>query len=326
MVVHPPWRMPHTFEWLKAGTSVTSTPLVFTYGLTVTELCRAPSLADQRLLDRVGLPWVIDLDNELSAPGGSVVLRECLPGLGISRPGQESTERWLPSKPVPQLEQDVLTELAGKASERVGGFIARELAPFAADLEAAAPGHKPSLALAPPARRFTREYGRFSALVSTRARSTGKPGWGFVFETLRERIAGEIAFLYLYERPTLKRCVLCQAVFVSRDKRANCHWTLWDSNTEAELQRCSPIASFEDWERRETTLAHQRNRKRLNERVRQELLRADGDEGAPRVVRAAEARDEYMKIHGRPRGRPQRVSTPTVDVVLEKPKQETDGN
>jgi hypothetical protein len=40
----------------------------------------------------------------------------------------------------------------------------------------------------------------------------------------------------------------------------------------------------------------------------------------------AEARDEYMKIHRRPRGRPQRVSIPTVDVVLVKPKPEADGN
>jgi hypothetical protein len=309
--------MPHTFEWLKPGTSVTSTPFVFTYGLAITELCRAPSLADQRLLDRVGLPWIVDLDNQLSAPGGSRVLQRCLPRLGISKPGQESAEKWVPSKRVRRLEKKVLVRLAGPASQRVGDFIAHELAPFAGDLEQAAPGQKPSLDLAPLARRFTQVYGRFSAPVSVRDRRTGKPGWGFAFDSLLERIAGEIAFLYLYERPTLKRCVLCGAVFVSRDKRANCHWSLWDATTEAELRRCTPPATFEDWERRETTVAHRRERKRLTERLRQERLRAGGNDEDKRVVRAREARDEYMRLHARPRGRPQRVDAPSMDIIPE---------
>src|SRR5262245_20248257 len=114
--------MPHTFEWLKAGTPVTKTPFVFTYGLTITELCRAPSLVDRRLLDRVGLPWIVDLDTRLSAPGGPLVLQNCLPRLGINKPGQESAEKWLPSKNVPRVEKKVLVELAGKASQRVDDF------------------------------------------------------------------------------------------------------------------------------------------------------------------------------------------------------------
>jgi hypothetical protein len=317
MVVHPPWRIPHTFEWLKAGTSVATTPFVFTYGLTITELCRAPSLVDQRLLDRVGLPWIIDLDNALADPGGSPLLRTCLSQLGISKPGQESSERWLPSRTTPKLDPAVLVELEGAAGQRVREFIARELAPFRDDLEGAARGHKPSQDLALLAGRFTQVYGRFSAPGRTHNRRTGKPGWAFAFDTLLARIAGEIAFLYLYERPTLKRCVLCGAVFVDRDKRANCHWSLWDSRTETELQQCSPATSFEGWEHREVTLAHRRERKRLNEQLRQELRRAECDEQDPRVIRARKARDEYMQAHGRTRGRPQRVASPAIEVVTE---------
>src|SRR4029078_9248154 len=135
-----------------------------------------------------------------------------------SRPGQESSERWAPSEDVPVLHPEVLSALAGPATKRVQEFIEHDLAAFAADLEAAAPGHKPSPELQPGARRFGQIYGRGLDLISARNRLTGKRVWGPTYNTLLERVAGELMFLYEYEKPTLKRCVLCGAVFVSGDK------------------------------------------------------------------------------------------------------------
>jgi len=309
--------MPHSFLWLKVGTPVTETPFVFTYGLTVTELCRAPSLTDQRLLDRVGLPWIIELDNELSVRSGLPPRHSALVELGISRPSQESSERWLPSERVPALDHEVESALAGSATTRVREFIEHELAPFAADLESAAPGHKPSPRLQPLARRFGEVYGRSMNLIRARMRRTGKLVWGPTYNTLLERIAGELLFLYEYERPTLKRCVLCDAVFVSRHRRANCSWTLWNATTGAELQRCSPPDVFDEWLHDEAALVHRRMRKLLTERIRLERQRARGDEHAPRVKRAREARDEYMKANRRRRGPAQPVEPPGIGVVTE---------
>jgi hypothetical protein len=296
---------------------VTETPFAFTYGLTLTELCRAPSLTEERLLDRVGLPWIINLDTELAFEGGLPPLRDALADLGISRPGQESAERWLPSKPTPALDQAVIDALAGPATQRVREFIEHELTPFATDLEAAAPGHKPSPELVPLARRFAEVYGRPLKLVSARNRRNGKTVWGPVYDRLLERIASELMFLYEYERPTLKRCVLCGAVFVSREGRANCSWTLWDGTTHDELLGCSPPEVFENWSRQEATLEHRRTRKRLTERIRQERRRANGNEQDARVIRARKDRDEYMKANRRRRGRAQPISPAAVDVVRE---------
>jgi hypothetical protein len=62
--------MPHAFEQVSVDVPITKTPFVFTYGLMVTEVWRASSLAEQRLRDRVGLPWIIDLHNEITRTAG----------------------------------------------------------------------------------------------------------------------------------------------------------------------------------------------------------------------------------------------------------------
>jgi hypothetical protein len=66
VLLQPPWRAPHSFERLQVGVSVTNTPYVFTFGITLTELARADSLVDARLCDRVGLPWLIDLNHAIA--------------------------------------------------------------------------------------------------------------------------------------------------------------------------------------------------------------------------------------------------------------------
>jgi hypothetical protein len=80
--------MPHAFEQVSVDVPITKTPFVFTYGLTVTEVWRASSLAEQRLRDRVGRPWIIDLHNEITRTAGSMAFRRSMTSLGIGKPGE----------------------------------------------------------------------------------------------------------------------------------------------------------------------------------------------------------------------------------------------
>jgi hypothetical protein len=314
LVIQPPWRMPHSFEWVSVRLPSTATPFVFTYGLTVTELWRASSLSEPRLLDRVGLPWVIDLHNEITR-AGSMALRRSMISLGIARPGEPSSVRTSPPLHEPVLDQSVMDELATSATLRVRTFLTRELGVVMDDLEQLPQGGKPSDALLPLVRRFENEFGRGARLIPTIDRQTkSKRSWGLECETLLQRLAAELLFLYT-ERPAIKRCVLCDARFITREKRANCSWTLWDAKTDSELQRCSRAEVFDTWAHDETALTHHRRRKLLTERIRQERQKAGGNEKDPRVIKARKARDDYMDAHGRRRGRAQPVIPPALAVT-----------
>ena len=178
-----------------------------------------------------------------------------------------------------------------------------------------APGGRPSASLLKSARRFDQVYGRPARLVRFHDRLTGKKrSWGFVYETLLSRLASEVICLY-EERPKLKRCVLCGAVYISNVKRANCTWTLWDAATGTEVQQCAPAEVFAAFARRESSLTHQRTRKRLNERVRRERLRAHGDDTNPRVKAALEARDGYINRSRRQPGSPQQIEPTSVELI-----------
>jgi len=317
LVVQPPWRMPHAFERVSVDVPITRTPFVFTYGLTVTELWRASSLAEQRLRDRVGLPWIIDLHNEITRAAGSMAFRRSMTSLGIGKPGEPSSVRTSPPVTERVLDQAVLDELAGDASARVRKFAISELGLVMSDLDELRQGGRPSAALLPLVREFENYYGRGAHLVPTIDRLTrSKRSWGLQCETLLQRLAAELLFLYT-ERPAVKRCVLCDAIFITREKRANCFWTLWDGATDRELQRCAPPEVFDNSGRDETALAHRRTRKLLTERIRQEKKRAGGNDNHPRVIKAREARDDYMEANGRRRGRAQRVTAPRIQVVPE---------
>jgi hypothetical protein len=314
VVIQPPWHLPHSFERLSAGVPIAQTPYVMSYGLTITELCRAESLVDARLLDRVGLPWLVDLDDEIAYAGSP--LAAALRDLGISGPGQISSERVLPSAgatPVPAAE--MWNSLAGATNQRVHEFIQNELAVFAEDLETNAPGGRPSDSLQRAAERLLDIYSVRFRPRRFHDRLTGeKQTWGLDYERMLERIALELRWLYA-DRPKLRRCVLCDAIFVTTTTRANCSWTLWNAVTGEEIQRCAPADVFASFDRRTLELKHQRNRKRLNETLRRARQAAGGDENDPRVRRALKSRDDYMREHGRRRGPASRVERDDRELV-----------
>jgi hypothetical protein len=313
VVIQPPWRLPHAFERLSAGVPITQTPYVMTYGLTITELCRAESLAEPRLLDRVGLPWLVDLDDQISRDGSP--LRQALDTLAIRRPGQMSSARKWQTDETP--DTNLWHALAGTATRRVREFIRNNLEVFAADLEANAPGGRPSESLRDAVRRFLDFCPvRFQPRRFHNRLTGAKQTWGLDYERLCERIALELQWLYA-DRPRLRRCVLCDAVFVTTMKRANCSWTLWNAETGEEIQRCAPPEAFESFAQRASDLEHQRTRKRLNAALHRARQAAGGDENDPRVRRARGARDAYIDKHGRRRGPTSRIATESTGLTLD---------
>jgi len=311
VALQPPWRVPHAFQRLTVDTPVAETRYAFTYGLAVAELYRAESLGDARLLDRVGLPWVIDLHNSLSE--ASPALSAALGELGIKKPNQESSHRWFPTDDGNAiLAPSLIAELEGSATKRVREFLENELAPFASDLETA-PG-RPSPELLRLAQRFDAVYGQPARLQHFSGKAGPHKGsWGLRYESLHQRIASELLFLY-HERPRLRRCVLCDAIFVARTNRANCTWTLWDGYTEEAIQRCSPPEAFEQYQNAEGERAHRRKRNALNEAVRRERKRAGGNEADPRFKRVLKAGEDYIREHGRRRGPTGHVDAPTIEL------------
>jgi hypothetical protein len=305
------------FERLSPGVPIVETTYVMTYGLTVTELCRAESLVEPRLLDRVGLPWLVDLDDQISRCSS---LRGAIADLGITTPEQMSSHRlWQDDELGLVPRQDLWDSLAGAASQRAREFIGNELAPFGADLEANAPGRRPSEALRPLVRRILDVYPVRFRPRQFHDRTTGwKQTWGLGYERLLERVASELQWLYA-DRPKLRRCVLCDAVFVTTTKRANCTWTLWNAHTNEEIQRCAPPETFTAFAQRGSELEHQRTRKRLNETLRRARLAAGGDEDHPLVKEARATRDNYMDKHRRPRGPASRIESGWPNLVRASP-------
>ena len=313
MVIQPPWRLPHTFERLSRGVPIAGSMYVMTYGITVPELCRAESLVEPRLLDRIGLPWLADLEDQISRKS---TLRPLVAALGITSPDQMSSERlWHVHGASPAPVDSLWTSLGGAASARVLEFINNELVVFGQDLEANAPGGRPSESLRPAVRRFLDVYPVRFRPRRYRDRATGwKETWGTGYERLLERVALELQWLYA-DRPRLRRCVLCGAIYVTNEKRANCYWTLWNVQTGEEVQRCSPPADFASFTQQESELAHRRARKKLNEAHRRALLAAGGDKNNRRVKAAQRERDAYMRNNGRRRGPTPKLDTSSPGIV-----------
>jgi hypothetical protein len=244
----------------------------------------------------------------------SKVLRQT----GITHPGQMRGGRVIGKRTSTEIPVAVRDTLApdGPETRRTREYIEHELLHFATDLEAQAQrGGQPSAALVGSARRYLDVYGPGYTLVRLYDAKQKRAAWALDPGTITAWVATELAALYL-TRPKLRRCVLCDAVFVARPGVWICNGNLWQNGTDL-LARCADDARIAEYNATHTSREHDRQRRRLNEALRRAIQNAGGDLEHELVVGARRRRDTYMEKHGRRRGPAPRVAPPQLDLITD---------
>lgn len=156
-------------------------------------------------------------------------------------------------------------------------------------------------------------------------------GWGFQLDNLLERTVVELFDLFIHH-PPLRRCSLCDRVYVPRRNEGNCRWHLWrwpPAVGDAPLELCNEKKRYviETAERQ----SHRREYVRLHTRVRrarqrhEEAVRAFGPRSRQaRTTRQAlrEATAEYENLERRRPGLKPNLAADSKDL---QPKEEDNG-
>ena len=214
VTVLPTWRLPHSFQHLRAARERLPDPAnVVTYSLLLPEVLRADSLTDQRVRMRVGVRWL-----------GTLLDRD--PVARADPPPQGPVTRYFAERTIEApfnpkrsglLPRSILEALASPAARIAQEDVGRAFGRFADDINTAArKGARPSATLATDAALITGTHGPRVAFATFREPKGGRTVYGFRANTLLERLALEVQDLYLH-RARLRRCVFCHAVFVPRN-------------------------------------------------------------------------------------------------------------
>jgi hypothetical protein len=291
--------------------------MVFTYGLVASELLdaveRGPS---HRLFDRVGWPWLIDLDRALRPPAQDPEEHEAfLPNFG---------DPWQPPSPalddraaLPDAVPDwVVANFANsRAWARVRDWTQHYLGRFASDIGPATSTQDPTPSLLAEALEFPGELRvQPSRLVSRR----GGHEWSFRPSDLWSRVALELIELYA-TRPRVRRCLLCRGAFIPVEREANCRWGLWIVGTNKPLREVCDPEAFETFLAREASedLEHKRTRTRLSQTHRRRSRDFGPDHW--RTIQARKAWENYMLANPRKRGPKQKAMAATVETQMPTP-------
>ncbi len=126
--------------------------------------------------------------------------------------------------------------------------------------------------------------------------------WGLRFRDLAERVAVELFDVYSL-RPRLRRCRLCNRVFVpSSDAQGRqfCRLRLWALPSYVIRRYCVPVEQVDAHNAAVLASEHRRRRKNLWQKWRRDEQRFGA--GSTPAERAREAYESYMAEHERQRG------------------------
>lgn len=297
----PSWNVPHYFHHVAAGREEE----VVTFGLFAPLLARADLTTEEGLSDlsaRVGFDAIVELAYRgIQAPSGlswAEVRRQQEAGRQLDRPRPDSPAELLANP---------------EALDRIGVFVS-EFRHLVDELAVAADESRQPRALT----GLDQTSGKLLELLDV---YYGRPAggldlqplfrrdrpdrllWGFRFRDLAERVAVELFDVY-DRRPRLRRCKLCNRVFVpasgDEQRRQFCRLRLWALPSYVIHEYCVPRERVDAHNAAVLASEHRRRRKNLWQKWRREEQRR-GTGSAP-AKRAREAYESYMAEHGRPRG------------------------
>lgn len=340
MDITPTWQTPHYFTQLDVSGHGMRLQHVHTYGLLSLEIAEADLSTGfpDRLVSRVGYEWLASLYERLREehPRRSKLTQFVRDEVGIARPGDPSAKAIVGLPHARALHAELVATFVEEALGPIRELVDLEIHPLTFELFAAAEDRRrpdAEISAGPldhafeSAKRLQEIYSPRLELLGLRSTDGRSLGLALGFESLAARMAMEIFQLYK-DPPVLRRCRLCNRVFVPRERGDKlCRSLLWRSGEQDAFELCLPgdpkdVAAaysagdipLED---------HQRTRKRLHQQWRRELSRARGDATSKRVLLARKRYDEWMKEHGRARGpQPRPVSKKDDIAVPVRPREE----